>query len=467
MQINTDISKISIPVSALAKTGCDTETLPSHDHSVGVLQIDEIRMNEALLQKYRDNGMMNTTEAAELNNMLFSKKERMVLQVHKNKFSYRKDGKHREDYCYTNVKAENGSKKVSGVYADVILKLYAFYYGADDDSNASLSEIRDSYEAWYKIGRQPATLMADQKAYLHIKGSKLDRIPIRRITYQDIKAFFVNFSKEHAGEYAKSTYDKLRSCIYNMLEYALDEGIISTRVEVYHYTKAVMVCFAQKEPRETWNTEEHGRLIEHLEAKNDVFSMFFEYQLLTGDRYETISALRREDIDEERCLVHIHAHNTLAPAGSGSTYEVKEGTKGNGQNGRRWMPILPSTLNVLKRAMELNPDGEYVFEFRGRAVQYSTYVRHVNILCKEAGVTYHNPHSCRSFVASKLNDGSNIAQMSSYFGWSDKKMALRYNRDIDRENAEILEKLPKVASVHQIAPANPLSKEDNEKAVNA
>ena len=187
--------------------------------------------------------------------------------------------------------------------------------------------------------------------------------------------------------------------------------------------------------------------------------MFFEYQLLTGDRYETISALRREDIDEERCLVHIHAHNTLAPAGSGSAYEVKEGTKGNGQNGRRWMPVLPSTVNVLKRAMELNPGGEYVFEFRGKAVQYSTYVRHMNILCGEAGVEYHNPHSCRSFVASKQSDGSNMAQMSRYFGWSDKKMALRYNRDIDRETAEILEKLPKVASVHQIAPATPLSEE--------
>ena len=46
-------------------------------------------------------------------------------------------------------------------------------------------------------------------------------------------------------------------------------------------------------------------------------------------------------------------------------------------------------------------------------------------------------------------------------------MALRYNRDIDRETAEILEKLPKVASVHQIAPANPLSEEGNGKAANA
>ena len=32
---------------------------------------------------------------------------------------------------------------------------------------------------------------------------------------------------------------------------------------------------------------------------------------------------------------------------------------------------------------------------------------------------------------------------------------------------EILEKLPKVASVHQIAPPNPHSKEDNEKPLNA
>ena len=436
--------------------------------SVRAIEIEEIRTYEALLQKYRENGMMRTTEAAELDKMLFSKKERMVLKVHKNKISYRRDGKHRDNYCYTNAKTEDGSIKVSGSYTDVILKLYGIYYGVDeDDVNVRFCDIRKAYEEWYQLGRQPSTLMADQKAYIHIKGTKLDKKPIRRITYQDIKGFFVNFSKEHAGEYAKSTYDKLRSCIYNMLEYALDEGIISNRVERYRYTKVIMVCFAQNEPRETWTTGEHSQLIRNLESKDDVFSMFFEYQLLTGDRYETISALRKSDVDEERCMVHIHSHNTLAPAEAEGTYSVKEGTKGNGQNGRRWMPILPATLAVLKRAMALNPDGEFVFEFRGKPVQYNTYVRHVNILCKEAGVPYHNPHSCRSFVASKLNDGSNIAQMSSYFGWTDKKMALRYNRDIDRDNAEIREKLIRMVPVHQIAPENPLSESHNEKAVNA
>ncbi|MBQ9361785.1 MAG: tyrosine-type recombinase/integrase, partial [Lachnospiraceae bacterium] len=439
-----DCESTSAP--ALHASNLDVSVMPS---SVSTMQIEEIRMNELLLQKYRDNGMMMTAEAAELNSMLFSKKERLVKQVHKNKISYRKDGKHREDYCYTNVKVGGSSSKVSGSYTDVVLKLYSIYFGTGDDIDLSFSEIRADFEKWYIIGRQPSTLMADQKAYLHIKGTKLDKMPIRKITYQDIKSFFVNFSKEHAGEYAKSTYDKLRSCIYNMLEYALDEGIISNRVEKYHYTKAIIVCFAQNDPRGTWTTEEHDRLIRYLDAQEDVFSMLFEYQLLTGDRYETISALRREDIDEDRCVVHIHAHNTLAPAGSERTYSVKEGTKGNGQNGRRWMPILPFTLKVLKRAMELEPDGEFVFMFRDKAVQYNTYIARVHRLCEAAGVPYHNPHSCRSYVASKINDGNNISQMSDYFGWSDKKMALRYNRDVDRDSAEIREKLTRVASVHR------------------
>lgn len=249
--------------------------------------------------------------------------------------------------------------------------------------------------------------------------------------------------------------------------HALDEGIISNRIEKYRFTKAIMVCFAQKEARETWTTEEHGQLIDYLEAQSDVFSMAFEYQLLTGDRYETISALRREDVDASRCMVHIHAHHTLAASASENSYEVSEGTKGRGGKGCRWMPILPITLKVIRRAVELNPEGEFVFEFRGKPIAYSTYARHVHDVCDEAGVTYHNPHSSRSFVASKLNDGNNISQMSDYFGWSDKKMALRYNRDVDRNDAEIRGKLARIVAVHQNAPENPLSNLHKEKAVNA
>ncbi len=435
---------------------------------ISLLQIEEIQTNDSLLRKYYDSGIIYTAEAAELANMIFTKKERLVLQVHQNKISQRKDGKHREDYCYTNIVTQSGSKKISGSYADVISKLYTFYYGTEDDlSNLCFEDIRNDYETWYAIGRQPATIMVDKKAYRHLAGSKLSKIPISRMTYQDIKGFFINFSKEHSGEYSKSLFNKLRSCIYNMLEYALDTGIITSRIEKYHYTKAIVVCFAQNSRRDTWTSEEYNKLIRFLETQNDVFSLLFEYQLLTGDRFETISALRVPDIDIEGLKVHIHAHNTLSPVGSKKSYTVKEGTKGNGQNARRWMVITPFTLDVLKKAMMLDRDSNLVFSYNGRSVVYSTYNRRVNAICKEAGVTYHNPHSARSYIASKLNTGDNISQMCDYFGWSDKKMALRYNRNIDRETAEIRQRLELITSVHQSAPANPLSKFHKEKAANA
>ena len=54
--------------------------------------------------------------------------------------------------------------------------------------------------------------------------------------------------------------------------------------------------------------------------------------------------------------------------------------------------------------------------------------------------------------------------MCDYFGWSDKKMALRYNRNIDRENAEMRKKLELITPVHQSAPAKPLSKNIKKKS---
>ena len=90
------------------------------------------------------------------------------------------------------------------------------------------------------------------------------------------------------------------------------------------------------------------------------------------------------------------------------------------------MIITQFTLEVLKKAMALDTYSEFVFSYKGGPVIYSTYARRVHTICEEAGVIYHNPHSARSYIASKLNTGANISQMCDYFGWSDKKMALRY-----------------------------------------
>ncbi len=242
------------------------------------------------------------------------------------------------------------------------------------------------------------------------------------------------------------SYEKLRADIYNMLEYALEEDIISQRVATFNFSKSITVRFKQSEPRETWTVNEHMRLLEYLDGlSDDIFALLFEYQLLTGDRFETSSAMLPSDVNADNLTVRIHSHQITADAAAPSQFDVVDGTKGNSPKGKRDFPILSVTLGVIRRAIALKPEGTYVFEFNGRPVNPITYRKHVKKLCEAAGVPYHNPHSARNFAASMINNGDNIQEMCDYFGWSCAGMASLYGRNIADSDSALRASLRKIA----------------------
>ncbi len=402
-------------------------------------------ITESDLQAVLDCDTLEAAEVAFERVLTFKRKEKYVLQHHENKITKREDDRHSGDFYYTRIKTPAGSKKVSGNYYDVIIALYDFYC-TEKTGSPTLADIRPDYEQWFRQGRKPATVKISNLSYKHIRGTALDRTPICGITYQTVKKFFQDFSAKNAGRYTRSLYAKLRTDIYTMLEYALDNGIISQRVAMYNFTRDISVRFKQSEPRETWTMEEHRKLIGYLESLDgDIFALLFEYQLLTGDRFETASAMLPGDVDEAKMRVYIHLHQITADEEAGSKYMVVEGTKGNGSSGIRYVPVLPETLSVIKRAISIDPESVYVFEYNGKPLNPTTYRNHVHRLCKAAGVPYHNPHSARSFVASVLNTGGNIGEMCHYFGWSSQSMPSHYGRDISDNDSQLRSNLAKIA----------------------
>lgn len=398
------------------------------------------------LQPLLNCGTLESAEVAFNDIMTFKKKEKYVLERHSNKISKREDSRHSKDFYYTRIKTPAGSIKISGSYTDLIIKLYDFYVPSSDKGSLTFADIRPDFEKWFRKGRKPATLKISKSSYKHIKGSSLDKTPICKITYQSIKKFFNDFSAEHDGEYVRSLYEKLRTDIYNMLDYALDADIISNRVEMFSFPKSITVRFKQSEPSKTWTHSQHLALCDFLDSKtDDVFALLFKYQLLTGERFETASAIMPDDIDNENMLLFIHNHQITADDESGSHFMVIDGTKGNSSHGKREVPILPETLSILRHAFSLNPGGTYVFEFNGKPLNPDTYRKHVKKLCEAAGVPYYKPHSARNFVASSLFTGDNIKEMCDYFGWACSSMALHYSRNITDDDSAFRSSLAKMA----------------------
>ena len=402
-------------------------------------------ITETGLQSLIACGNFEAAEAAFEKMLSFKKKEKFVLTHHNNKISKREDARHSKDFYYTRIKTPTGSKRVTGNYYDVIVSLYNFYNRGKTE-NPTLADIRQDYEKWFREGRKPETVRISNQSYKHIKGTALDITPICELSYQTIKKFFQDFSAHNAGQYTRSLYEKLRTDIYNMLEYALDHDIITQRIAMYNFTRDISVRFKQSDPRDTWTAEEHRQLIEYLDTlNNDIFALLFEYQLLTGDRFETASAMIPSDIDKEKMRLFIHLHQIGAEKSAGSRYVVVEGTKGNGSSGKRYIPLLPETMAVIQRAISIRPDSTYVFEFHGKPVNPTTYRKHVKKLCTEAGVPYHNPHSARCFAASMIFTGGNIRETCNYFGWSSPTMPSHYGRDINDNDSQLRQNLAKIA----------------------
>ena len=247
-----------------------------------------------------------------------------------------------------------------------------------------------------------------------------------------------------------------------MLAYCLDVDIIQQRIPVYKYTRDITVRFKQEKPRETWTVSEHKKLIDYLEYQNDPFSLLFEYQLLTGDRFETASAMMPSDVDYEHNRLYIHQHQTVADPENSDFYCVSEGTKGNSSNGSRNVPLLAETMEIIRRAIALNPDEKYVFAYNGKPLNPTTYRKKVKKICNAVGVDYHPPHATRNYAASAVNTGDNTGEMCDYFGWASKNMPTLYNRNICDDDSQMLSNLTKLA--HRTTPHQFLT--SKEKAVN-
>ena len=402
------------------------------------------------LEKSIDDGIITTTEATESMKKALDSMEKKVLKVHTNTISRRFDeNKHTKEYCYTRIKTPTGSVKIGGSYEKLIAQLYIHYFEAEKEPK-TLNDCRKGFEEWFKAGRQPATVRVSNQSYKHYKDSTLANTPVADISYQTVKKFFQEFSAKNNTMYSRSLYNKIRTDIYTMLEYCLDNDIIQQKIPTYRYTKDITVRFKQKKPRETWTVSEHKKLLDYLNTRNDPYSLLFEYQLLTGDRFETASAMIPSDVDYEHSLLYIHQHQTVAEPENRDFYCVSEGTKGNGSNGVRYVPLLAETVEIIRLATALNPDGKFVFEYNGKPLNPTTYRKKVKKICDAAGVDYHPPHATRNYAASVVNTGDNIGEMCDYFGWASKNMPTLYNRNICDDNSKMLSNLAKLA--HRTTP---------------
>lgn len=232
-----------------------------------------------------------------------------------------------------------------------------------------------------------------------IEGHNISILPIRNITKPLIQSF-LSSTTHYANATIKKIYQQLK------LAYAIasENGIITNNL----MGAREMTCPVSDKPDRIVKayTLEEQKKIEEIAANhktpygrvNYKHQVFIE--LYTGMRIGEINALRPDDIDFEKKVIHVR--RTIA-RGEGGNYMIQQKTKT--EAGLRDIPMHPIAEEHLRtaiREMKPNPDGVIFYDHRNKKILTASQTNlYFQRLCEKAGVPSYGQHALRHTFATR------------------------------------------------------------------
>lgn len=207
------------------------------------------------------------------------------------------------------------------------------------------------------------------------------------------------------------------------------------------------------------NKEEKLLLTYISEHSDDIELLGIELLFKTGLRIGELSSLKYSDFDFEKGLLLVtrteeRVENTDPDIKAKSVIQVRENTKGS--DGWRQIIIGKSTMELVEKIRELNPDGEWLFESKGKRIHSNAWTKRLPRLCAKLGIGTRStqiingetaernyslkksPHKIRKNYASNLLHARIEPKfVQTQMGHADIQTTLKY---YDRETEEFEEK---------------------------
>jgi integrase len=121
--------------------------------------------------------------------------------------------------------------------------------------------------------------------------------------------------------------------------------------------------------------------------------------------------------------------------------QIVEHLKKESDSEYRYIYLTDVANEVIRKAKELNPNGEFIFERDGERLTARAITYWLSKYCRDAGITYKNPHCTRRTTASRLSTaGMLLDKIRDILGQVDEKTTLGYiyNPNTEQENLDIM-----------------------------
>ena len=305
------------------------------------------------------------------------------------------------------------------------------------------------FERWVIFRRdetsaKPGTVRKDMSLYrTHCQKLTIDGIPlgswkVSELTPKKLYSFFRKLTKDRA--YSRHAVNNIRGVLSGMLAYAVEKDIIQSNPAKDIDLKRLSFKPEKDKRDDVFSKEEAQKLLTHLAPIDEPYALAIRLDFNLFARIGEIEGLKWENVDIENRCIHICNQLTYEPElNDDLTFSEKKMVpedylKGCTAEGYRDEYITDEALEILEKARNINPDGEYVFMPNGRPIITLTFNKRLKKYCKDAGVPYHSSHKIRFYAASTAYDGENLASISRMMGHKHLSTTLHYLRDVDQSN---------------------------------
>lgn len=273
--------------------------------------------------------------------------------------------------------------------------------------------VADEWLATIKNTRKHATFIKYRFIYQkHIK-EKTENLILAKMD-EDI------LSQVFQGDKNKALSDSLQksiSCVMNQ--------ILSYAASNYHTERLRYSNPRQKtgnKPVEILSQTEQSRLLQYLYDEMDVFKLGIVLCISTGLRLGEICALKWQDIDLERKLLHVNSTvQRITVDGRETRTDLLEGEPKSVYS-KREIPLSDEMVKLLLPYYKCTE--KYVLH-NNKPLDPRTYQNKFQKYLQAAEIGHKNFHSLRhTFATNCINSGADIKSLSEILGHSDVKITL-------------------------------------------
>ncbi len=348
--------------------------------------------------------------------------EKKYLAMHNHPIWQDKNG-----YWYTRFDMEGSTKPklVKRKTKEALNKFIEHHY-RQKVGNPYVDEVFEQWNSerlqYNEISEQTAYKYKNTARRFLTKDCSLMRKRISGIDEIDLREYIKDMIRQNELSY--KAYSDLRTILIGTFSYGYEHGYTSLLIGTFFANlklpKRMFKRKSKDDRNEAFNEVETQRLLDFLSSSDNIVDLGIALDLLCGARRGELCALKPEDVFWNQRFIHIQRTEvTYKDAETGERVcTVQDFPKT--EAGDRLVFIPPSAIALLDKIIDMNPDGEYLFEKEGKRIRSSCFNRRLQVVCDKLGIPRRSMHKLRkTYITKLLDDGVNEKIVADQSGHKD------------------------------------------------